>query len=184
MKAKTIIIWLIVVGLVVWFLMYAMTPPPGTHHEDQGRKHVTEAEVAAFAFNSTPPTSGSHLETWVKPGIYTVPQSKGELIHALEHGYIEIHYNCNVGVTTDAVKDASTSATNASESCTTLQSKLEEIARKKKLFKLLVVPNPEIETSIVLAAWTYTDTLSGYDEKRIVKFIDYHRDHGPEQTME
>ena len=179
-----------VVGIIglVWFVVYATTPPPGKQMPDQGRKHISAEEVAKFDFNSNPPTSGSHLESWVKPGIYKTPQSEGELIHSLEHGYVEINYNCNAAVVSKGLSDrssvATASATNETEACKTLIRQVEEIAKKKKLFKLLVVPRPLITSPIVLTAWTYILPLDGYDEKKIVQFIDYHRDHGPEQTME
>lgn len=188
MKIKNILLILIGVVGIAWFGVYAMTPPPGTQMPDQGRKHVSAEEVAKFAFNSNPPTSGSHLESWVKPGIYKTPQSEGELIHSLEHGYVEINYNCNAAAASkgasDGTKIATSSATNETDACKTLIRQVEEIAKKKKLFKLLVVPRPAITSPIVLTAWTYILPLSEYDEKQIVRFIDYHRDHGPEQTME
>ena len=188
MKIKNILFALVGVAGIAWLIMFATTPPPGKQMPDQGRKHVTADEVAKFAFNSNPPTSGSHLESWVKPGVYKTPQSEGELIHSLEHGYVEINYNCNSAIVSRGASDdsgvATASATNETDACKTLIRQVEEIAKKKKLFKLLVVPRPTITSPIVLTAWTYILPLSGYDEKQIVKFIDYHRDHGPEQTME
>lgn len=183
------IVWsMLGIAALVWFGIYVTKPPPGTRVSDLGRGHKSVEELATFTYNSNPPTSGPHLATWVKPGVYKEPQSEGELIHSLEHGYIEINYNCNAAVVSggalDDAKNASPSAINTSNTCVDLIKKLEDIARKKKLFKLLVVPRPSITTPIVLAAWTYILPLEGYDEKKIVQFIDYHRDHGPEQTME
>lgn len=188
MKIKNILLAVVCVALLAWFVVYATTPPPGKQMADQGRKHVSAEEVAKFSFNSNPPTSGSHLESWVKPGIYKTPQSEGELIHSLEHGYVEINYNCNASLVSKGTSDnsmtATASATNDTDACKSLISQVETIAKKKKLFKLLVVPRPQITSPIVLTAWTYILPLETYDEKQIVKFIDYHRDHGPEQTME
>ncbi len=188
MKIKNILLTVGGVAGIIWLGVYATTPPPGKKMEDQGRKHVSVEDVAKFVFNSNPPTSGSHLESWVKPGIYKTPQSEGELIHSLEHGYVEINYNCNSSIVTKGASDdsntATASATNETETCKTLINQVESIAKKKKLFKLLVIPRPTITSPIVLTAWNYILPLDGYDEKQIVKFIDYHRDHGPEQTME
>lgn len=182
------------VAILVWIGKMIVTPPPGERKPDQGREHVSEADVAKFTYNSNPPTSGPHLISWVKPGIYTTAQSEGELIHSLEHGYINIYYNCNPPVgsvqpqaSVSAAlsgQEASSSAVNDTDACKTLVSQLETIARKKKLFKLLVAPRAGLKNSIALAAWTYVDMFDDYDEERIVRFIDYHRDHGPEQTME
>ncbi len=208
-----------------WFLAYITTSPPGQKIPDMGREHVSETQVAQTQYNSNPPTSGPHLPIWVKAGVYTSPQSEGELIHSLEHGYVIISYNCEVHLKADSKtvrknilpsrafahgleEEASpsteldqtpvttgspsaplrTGATNESEGCKTLVRQLEGLARKKKLSKLIVVPRPQLDTTIALTAWGYIDTFDpdpiGVDAKRIERFIDFHRDHGPEKTME
>lgn len=219
-------------------------PVPGTRMEDQGREHVSVEEVAAYIYNSNPPTSGPHLPTWVKAGVYSSPQSEGELIHSLEHGYVIISYNCNVhlnaslpvipaiGVGDDKIIskvfaheedsqatpsatfdppgqstdpsgktgpyvegrgfypegkfpfEATGSAVNEGDGCKTIVKQLEELANKKKLWKLIVVPRLQLDTTIALTAWTYLDTFDQFDAGRIERFIDYHRDQGPEKTME
>lgn len=202
---------------------------------DQGRDHVTVEEVAKFYYNSNPPTSGPHLPTWVKAGVYDAPQSEGELIHSLEHGYIIINYNCNVHLSSifnfhfsifnqfsifnlkkvfaheDESSSASTEVTadkpaaefrdptistgspsttlrvnavNESDGCKTLVKNLTELADRKKLWKLAVVPRPQLNTTIALTAWNYIDTFDAFDAGRIERFIDYHRDGGPEKTIE
>ena len=164
---KIILIFLLVLG-GIWFSRYITTPPPGAAVEDQGREHVSAETVSKTVYKSNPPTSGSHMETWVKPGIYTEPQKEGELIHSLEHGYININYNCD----------------SATQECKTLVSQLEGVANKKGLKKLLMVPRPQLDTKIALTAWNRIDTFNDFDAERIETFIDYWRDHGPEQTME
>lgn len=229
-------IGIVIVGALGWVGWYVTRPVPGTRMDDQGREHVTPQAVAEFKYNSNPPTSGPHLPTWVKAGIFDIPKSEGELLHALEHGYVIINYNCNVhlnatvngkrqtekgwiqvfaheedggesspsgGQTTDPSGktgpfiegkgfypegkfpfEASASAINESDGCKTLVKQLTELANKKKLWKLIVVPRPNLDTTIALTAWTYLDTFDQFDEKRITRFIDYHRDQGPEKTME
>lgn len=144
---------------VVWLIRYIMTPPPGKQMPDQGREHVAQEKIAAFAYNSNPPTSGPHDPDWIRPGVYTEPQDKGKLIHSLEHGYVVIHYK-------------------------TRSTQLEDVVREKKLKKLILTPDPKIDTMIALTAWSYLDAFDQFDKKRIERFIDFHRDHGPEQTME
>ncbi|MEK7588171.1 MAG: DUF3105 domain-containing protein [Patescibacteria group bacterium] len=224
--------WKIGLGIAVvagagWLAWTMTRPVPGIRMADQGREHVTPQAVFEFKYNSNPPTSGEHLPTWVKAGVFEEPQSEGELIHALEHGYVVISYNCNVhlkaslpvipanaGIQSknwipDQVgddkliskvfaheEDGSPSATfndptistgsavNESDGCKTLVKNLTELANKKKLWKLIIVPRPQLDTTIALTAWTYLDTFDQFDEKRITRFIDYHRDQGPEKTME
>lgn len=196
MKRTPILFGVVIVAIVLWIVRIAITPAPGNRVKDEGREHVSINEVEKTIYNSNPPTSGQHTVTWVKPGIYKEPQSEGELLHSLEHGYVVIHYNCAVhkkaeeeglgSPSADFVpfKIATGSAVNESEACKTLITELENIANKKKLFKLVVVPRPQLDTTIALTAWNYIDKFDSFDKKRIEKFIDYHRDHGPEKTME
>jgi hypothetical protein len=60
---------------------------------DQGREHE-QREFTAADYNSNPPTSGTHFPSWYDDGVYapgTTPEL-GRLVHALEHGRIEIQY--------------------------------------------------------------------------------------------
>lgn len=204
--------WLVVGGFLAvagwWVSRYLTTAPPGQRLPDMGREHVTPAQVAETSYNSNPPTSGPHLPSWVKAGIYDQPQAEGELIHSLEHGYIIISYNCGVHLKGSASsqlsvvslvfahdegspaaepnlpQEATGSAINESPACQTLIGQLKELANKKKLWKLIVVPRPRLGTTLALTAWNYIDKSDTFDAKRIEHFIDYYRDQGPEKTME
>ena len=219
--------WKIGLGIAVlagvgWFGWSVTRPVPGIRMADQGKEHVTPEKVAAFTYNSNPPTSGRHLPTWVKAGEFDTPQSEGELIHSLEHGYVVISYNCNVHLSgifnlqftifnefsmlkfqkvfaheeNAATPSANfidptistQSAVNETDGCKTLVKQLGELATKKKLWKLIVVPRPQLDTTIALTAWNYIDAFDppagGFDANRIERFIDSHRDQGPEKTME
>jgi len=218
-------IGVIVLGALGWFGWTMTRPVPGVKVADLGREHVAPEQVASTTYNSNPPSSGPHLETWVKAGIYDAPQSEGELIHSLEHGYVIISYNCGVhlqssvipgltrnpeffltgsrlGGRDDIIKkvyaheDASPSgdfnkpelatgsAITDSATCATLRQQLSDLANRKRLWKLIVVPRPQLDTTIALTAWTYIDKFDQFDARRIERFIDYHRDQGPEKTME
>jgi len=181
MNWKNIVLWVCVAAGAVWLFRYITTPPPGIEVTDLGREHVSAQDVAKTTYSSNPPTSGPHMETWVKPGIYAEPQQEGELIHSLEHGYININYNCNAD---GSGKEASGSAVNDTQECKTLVSQLEDLARRKTLKKLLMVPRPQLDTKIAVTAWGRIDKFDLFDGPRIESFIDYWRDHGPEQTME
>ncbi len=158
-----IIIGIVVVAAFVWLFRLLITPQPGVTVEDQGRQHISQEQVATTSGN--PPTSGSHLSTWVKAGVYSESQQDGELIHSLEHGYVIISYKCEEG-------------------CETLIKQLTDLANRKKQWKLIVVPRPQLDTTIALTAWDRIDTFDKFDAKRIELFIDYWRDQGPEKTTE
>ena len=78
------------------WLLFSQKPTgatPGQTIPDLGRDHVPEGEIVEY--NSNPPTSGSHYESWEKPGIYDRPLKDEKLVHSLEHGYIIVSYNCS-----------------------------------------------------------------------------------------
>ena len=209
--------WKVAIGAIVlvgfgWFGWSVTRQVPGTKVADLGREHVTAEQVAAYTYNSNPPTSGPHLPTWVKPGVYEKPQSEGELIHSLEHGYVIVSFNCGVHLQSSVIPGltrndmirkvyaheevgspsgdfsqtelATGSAITDSPTCATLRQQLFELINRKRLWKLIVAPRPQLDTTIALTAWNYIDKFDDFDKDRVGRFIDFHRDHGPEQTME
>ena len=205
-KWLIIVIILALVGSGGWLLYREMSKPlPGQKIAELGRDHVPKEKWEAFTYNSNPPTSGPHDEIWTKAGVYSDVEGKGYLLHSLEHGYVEIHYSCDVGkqeakskqpeVTVSGQMEASNSGQASpsasldspgwkSQECEDLKKQLADLANDKKLWKLIVVANPTIDTKIALAAWTWLEKLDAFDKDKIVAFIDVHRNHGPEQTME
>ena len=70
---------------------------------DQGAEHA-ERRFTPADYNSNPPTSGTHFPTWYDDGVYapgTTPEL-GRLVHALEHGRIEIQYRAGTPAATVA----------------------------------------------------------------------------------
>jgi hypothetical protein len=64
-----------------------------SHPPDQGVEHEAR-EFTPADYDSNPPTSGTHFPTWYEDGVYapgTTPEL-GRLVHALEHGRVEIQY--------------------------------------------------------------------------------------------
>lgn len=152
---------IVIVGLGLWLVTRSPVQMPGELVADQGREHTTADKLKDFKYNSNPPTSGPHVEEWVKPGIYNEPKDKYQLIHSLEHGYIEIHYKC------DDCKET-----------------LAAFVNKVNLHRMIVVPNPEIENKIVMVAWDRKLILDTWDEKAAEDFARAYHNKGPEQTME
>lgn len=199
-----VVIALLVLGTIFWLFKIVTSPQPGTSVVDQGREHVTEGTQVSY--NSNPPTSGPHYEAWEKAGIYDQPLSDGKLVHSLEHGYIIISYNCDypkksflkdfaVFAHEDNIEatPSSSSATQPhldlsqwtqDKNCQELVAKLTDLAKKMRVWKLILVPRPSLDERIALTAWARIDKFNSFDEKRIVDFINAFRDHGPEKTME
>lgn len=183
-----IILAVIILG---WLLYLSTRPLPGTKIEDLGRGHV---EIGTeVKYNSNPPTSGEHYEDWVRAGIYSEVKDDRNLVHSLEHGYVIMNYKCNLGNQGNQGDTEATASAEASESavaardqpeCDERRTKLEEIYNKKGKKKLIVIARSDLDTNFALTAWNYLDKFDLFDAKRIEKFIDAHKDNGPERTME
>ncbi|MBI2845923.1 MAG: DUF3105 domain-containing protein [Chloroflexi bacterium] len=132
-----------------------------------GWEHVSPGSAPLYEYNSNPPTSGWHYSLPAEPGVYAEPVPDGNLIHSLEHGYVIISYNC---------------ASLSESECQDLRQKLTDIFNAEGAWKLIVVPRPELDTTIALTAWGWIDKFDDYDEARIRSFIARFRDQGPEDT--
>ncbi|MGI8554445.1 MAG: DUF3105 domain-containing protein [Dehalococcoidia bacterium] len=82
---------LLIVGLL-YVIRQNAAPLPGKVFAAQGNVHV-QANTAHPAYNSNPPTSGWHYDTWPKRGIYTDPLPEEWLLHFQEHAGVVVHYN-------------------------------------------------------------------------------------------
>ena len=200
---------IVLVGMGVWWLLSGATNLPGENVADQGRDHKSREENEKFTYNSNPPTSGPHDPDWIRPGVYETPQDKYKLIHSLEHGSIELHYNCEISQTKsasfisvsahedegDVDQDSATPSGQASDSakltgvweapdCQALKDALKRLKDKIGLKRIIVQPNPTIEKPIIVVAWGRILKMDRWDEKLAEKFARAFHNKGPEQTME
>lgn len=190
MSRKTLTIgaaaFLILAAFLTWLFIASSKPLPGQKIADLGRGHVPIGTKVDY--NSNPPTSGPHYGDWVRAGIYSDPKDDGNLVHSLEHGYIIMSYKCDQGNKVNKGMEASASGEASSsgnlKDCQERKNQLEQIYNKKGQRKLIVVPRSNLDTFFALTAWNYLDKFNEFDERRVTKFIDAHRDHGPEKTME
>lgn len=183
-----VIIILIVISFLVWLFVESSKPLPGTKIADLGRGHVQIGTQVDY--NSNPPTTGKHYEDWIRAGVYDEEKDDRNLVHSLEHGYVIMHYRCNLGnqsTQAEASKSAEASFSgqlDTKEACDERKNQLAKIYESKGKHKLIVVPRPNLDTNFALTAWTYLDKFNDFDASRIEKFIDTHLDMGPEHTME
>ena len=127
--------------------------------ESQGVDHVIPGEEHD-SYNTRPATSGWHFGAPVAParwGIHTIPLPDEVLVHNLEHGYINVHYNCPDG-------------------CDELVAQLSELVNQATDLgaKVLMSPYPNMDTRIAMTAWTVIDKFNDFDELRMVEFIIAH----------
>ncbi len=144
----------------------ASQPLPGEAVPIQGQQHVLPGEVHP-PYNSDPPTSGWHYADALAAGFYEQPVPDELLVHNLEHGHIVIAYDCS------KLAD-----------CEGGKAQLRGIVSRFNRWKVTVVPRQNADAALALTAWGRIDKLDGFDEKRIVAFINAWRDRGPERTME
>ncbi|GEM46708.1 DUF3105 domain-containing protein [Deinococcus cellulosilyticus] len=131
-------------------------------HADNGRTHLEAGQT--HNYNEDHPTSGPHSQTWVNPGFYTTPQKKEELVHALEHGSVIVHYGTLTEPTQQTLKKWAGT-------------------HKGMWDGLLVVPGENLNGKILLQAWAKSLTLNTEDLGAAAAFIDAHRGRGPENPV-
>ncbi len=200
---KTIVIIVLcalpVIALSVWLFREATKPLPGEKVKDLGRNHIQIGTKVDY--NSNPPTSGPHYPDWIRAGVYDGPKDDRNLVHSLEHGYIEIHYNCDFGknnavsVPNSGPIELATDSAHLSDNfkndeCKNLVAQLTKIYNDEGHNKTIVVPRPNLDAKIALTSWGRIDKwspnfpLSDQDIAKIKNFLEVLRGHGPEQTME
>jgi len=105
---------------------------------EAGRKHI-EASQQPSNWNSTPPTSGDHLASPIRAGVYDGEQDERAIVHNLEHGYVVIQYK---GIPEDQVNQ------------------LREFVRDRSGAKLVLAPWSGLERDgVALTAWRNLETL-------------------------
>lgn len=214
----SIVVVVIALGVFVWHDSQGALQPKSVTQKPQGksikeldRNHVTD--ITGIAYDSNPPTSGTHFPVWAKRGVYNEVLSDGYLIHSLEHGYINISYNCGpkapeVGkgfaykqgspLTKLDTKVAAAAQPLTPETEPPVEVKLppeftsaacKGLVEKLSMFlkeyqRVVIVPRVNLDTEIALTAWGRIDKMNTFDENRIRAFIDAYHNKGPEQTVE
>lgn len=157
-RPKRLIAWgaaIVVASVVGWFAYQAAGTPPGEAVPSLGNAHIRGLTEAHIPYNSNPPTSGPHMGNLAPWGIHTVPIPRELQVHNLEDGGVLVQYNCPEG-------------------CAELVQKLEKIVKRYKEFVILA-PYPDMDERIALTAWTRIDKFDGFDEQRIVRFIETYK---------
>lgn len=159
-----IIVAVLLVGSVTWAIRQSNRPVPGEAVPIQGQEHIPQGQSHP-AYNSDPPTSGWHYDQPADAGFYETPLPDEELVHNLEHGHVIISYDCN-----------------KLANCETVKTELRGIVDRFQQWKVVAVPRENADAPLALTAWGRIDKLDTYNENRIVAFIRYWRDRGPERT--
>lgn len=136
---------------------------PGVEVVDQGRLHFASLSDRADPgfYISSPATSGTHSPTWERCGIFTDSVPDELLVHNLEHGFVNIHYNSD---------DAA------------FVGQLEAAARGLPNWPnyYIFAPYPDMQQTVALTAWNRVLYLDGVDEDAMREFADAYQARGPE----
>jgi hypothetical protein len=145
-----------------------------------GRTHVKVG--TKIKYNSNPPTSGEHYDTWTKSGVHSQQVEDGYLVHSLEHGYVIVSHNCE---TKSQNNEKATSGGQLDKNCLDFVSKLKERV-KSDSWKLILIPRQNLDANFALTSWGRIDKFEIKDAsmERVDNFIDSFRNTGPEKTME
>jgi hypothetical protein len=126
---------------------------------------ITPNDPLPVAWNSNPPTSGYHWGGGVGPwGVQTQPLSDTVTVHNLEHGGVIIHYRDDLDQATVG--------------------QLSDLARTLQRQNPCIILQPRaagnIDSPIILTAWTYMLKLDSFNADAIQGFFRAHVGRGPE----
>jgi hypothetical protein len=125
-------------------------PLPGQEVPILPSYHIPYIGAPHIPYNSLPPTSGPHVPWVIMTGIYSQRVPNELLVHALEHGHINIQYAPRTPAAQVAV----------------LRSIALQFPRD-----VVLVPYPELRSGIALTAWGRIERLRFADRGAIATFI-------------
>ena len=140
-------------------------------YPEQSRDHIQRG-AAHDPYNSDPPTSGPHYADrpnmqQTAPGFYdeTDAPLDEDLIHAEEHGYVIIWYDCAKAPNGD---------------CTALKAGIKQVMAQLGGQKLVALPRKDMKTMLALTSWTKVQRLDAFDVAKITSFYKTHLNQAPE----
>jgi hypothetical protein len=137
-------------------------------HPSEGSNH-TGAVCDFVCYQTMPPSSGTHYPAWPVYKTYVQPVPWGFLVHGLEHGAVEIFYNCPNGCADEiAEAQAFIDALPGDVTCGGARP------------RVVLAPAPDLDVRWAAAAWLWTLRADTFDRALFAQFFDDHYDHGPE----
>lgn len=131
-------------------------------------QHVSACSEITYSMN--PPVYGDHYPVWAAYKSYSFPVPLGFLVHNLEHGAVELLYNCPQGCA-DEVERAQTflDALPLDPRCTA------EVKHQT-----ILSPDPTLPSRWAAVAWGHSLTADCFDGAAFQSFYDANVGHGPE----
>ena len=148
--------WILPLVAIVLLIVWSGTRPrPGESVAGQGNQHLTSITEEHIAYSTTPPTSGPHLNQKAPWGVSDARLPDELQVHNLEDGGVIIHYD------PEKIDDS------------TKASLISVVNRYSD--KVILEPYADLETPIILTAWTKIDKLQAFNEDEITLFIAAYR---------
>ncbi|MGH7326718.1 MAG: DUF3105 domain-containing protein [Polyangiaceae bacterium] len=150
-------------------------------------------------WDSNPPSSGEHYPIWAAYQAYSTPVPRGYYVHDLEHGAIDLLYNCAIG---DAGQEVTLDASGGDDGdggdagagpCPTVAAQLQAIidafpsdpkcdpTMGQPRVRFVLTPDPLLDVPVAAAAWGWTYKASCVDSATLSQFAKDHYDQGTEE---
>ena len=131
-------------------------------------QHVSVCSVIDYPMN--PPVYGDHYPVWAAYKSYPFPVPLGFLVHDLEHGAVELLYNCPQGCADEvALAQAFLDSLPQDPRCT-----------PEVKHQTILSPDPTLPSRWAAVAWGHSLTTSCFDSAAFQQFYDANIGHGPE----
>jgi len=131
-------------------------------------QHVTVCSAITWPMN--PPVYGDHYPVWAAYKSYSFPVPLGFLVHNLEHGAVELLYNCPQGCADEvAAAQAFLDALPMDLRCTV------EVKHQT-----ILSPDPTLPSRWAAVAWGRSLSADCFDASAFRSFYDANVGHGPE----
>ncbi len=140
---------------------------------------VTEAShldiCTNISYTTNPPSGGNHWGQWAAFKKYTLQVPREMYVHDMEHGAVVLSYRCG-GECAEVVSalEKVFDGANADPLCLS--------AGSTPRARLVLTPDPELDTPIAASAWGATYTATCIDTDSLAKFVSANYGKGPEAT--
>jgi len=131
-------------------------------------QHVTVCSAITYPMN--PPVYGDHYPIWAAYKSYSFAVPLGFLVHNLEHGAVEVLYNCPQGCADEvAAAQAFLDALPQDPRCDSVVK-----------HQTILAPDPTLPARWAAVAWGRSLTADCFDSAAFHSFYDANVGHGPE----
>lgn len=120
----------------------------GGQHDDALTDYTLDEDYAG----EIPPAGGTHNNAWQNCGVYDAPIPWQHAVHSLEHGAVWIAYRPDLPA-----------------------DQIEKLRAFGDEEKLLVAPEPNLTSPIVLTSWNHQLTLDSYDDQTVKRYIRFYK---------